>query len=110
MQDIVKVEGKAQLGYKAFCEAVLIIPKILAQNSGYDVQESVILMQQEWRKNKVPVGLDIYEFGVVSPEKVGIFDNYSVKKMWLTITTTLVEQLLLCDEIIRAGKKMGSEK
>lgn len=41
---------------------------------------------------------------------MGIFDNYSVKKIWLTITTTLVEQLLLCDEIIRAGKNMGSEK
>lgn len=33
-----------------------------------------------------------------------------MKKCFLTITTTLVEQLLLCDEIIRAGKKMGGEK
>ncbi len=58
----------------------------------------------------MPVGLNIYDYGVISPEKMGIYDNFSVKKIWLTITTTLVEQLLLCDEIIRAGKKMGSEK
>jgi len=50
------------------------------------------------------VGLNIDKIGLISPEKEGIFDNYSVKKLFLTITTTLVEQLMLCDEIIKAGK------
>lgn len=32
------VQGKAKLGIQAFAEALLIIPKILAENSGYDIQ------------------------------------------------------------------------
>ena len=32
-----EVLGKAQLGFNAFAEAVLVIPKTLAQNSGFDV-------------------------------------------------------------------------
>lgn len=58
----------------------------------------------------MPVGLNVFDYGIISPDKMGIYDNYCVKEIWLTITTTLAEQLLLCDEIIRAGKKMGAEK
>lgn len=32
------VEGRAKLGVSAFAEALLGIPKILAENSGYDAQ------------------------------------------------------------------------
>lgn len=32
------VEGKAKLGIQAFGESLLVIPKTLAENSGYDVQ------------------------------------------------------------------------
>jgi T-complex protein 1 subunit zeta len=104
------VEGKAKLGIQAYAEAMLIIPKILAQNSGFDAQDSVILLLDEFNKNKVPVGLDLWNYGVVSPDKMGIFDNYIVKKTFIDITTTLSEQLLLCDEILKAGKKMGGNR
>ena len=35
-----QVKGKAQFGVKAFAEALLIIPKTLAANSGHDIQDS----------------------------------------------------------------------
>ena len=104
------VEGKAKLGVQAFAEAMLIIPKILAQNSGYDPQDAVILLLDEYNKRKVPVGLNLWDFGVISPEVMGVWDNYCVKKTFIDITTTLAEQLLLCDEILRAGKKMGGSR
>ncbi|KAJ1129851.1 hypothetical protein NDU88_008213 [Pleurodeles waltl] len=34
------VKGRTQLGVQAFADALLIIPKVLAQNSGYDPQET----------------------------------------------------------------------
>lgn len=37
-----KVQGKAKLGVQAFAEALLVIPKTLAENSGYDVQDTII--------------------------------------------------------------------
>lgn len=41
------VKGRAKLGVEAFAEAMLIIPKTLADNSGFDVQESVIKLVDE---------------------------------------------------------------
>lgn len=104
------VEGKAKLGIAGFAESILIIPKVLAQNSGYDAQDSVILLQDEYHKKKVPVGLNLWEYGVISPAAMGVWDNYIVKKTFIDITTTLAEQLLLCDEILKAGKKMGGDR
>ena len=37
MQFANTVEGKAKLGVRAFAEALLVIPKTLAENSGFDV-------------------------------------------------------------------------
>lgn len=35
-------KGRAKLGVQAFADALLIIPKTLAQNGGYDVQEALV--------------------------------------------------------------------
>lgn len=105
-----KIPGKAKLGVQAFAEALLVIPKTLAENSGYDIQDSIIMLLDEYKKNKVPIGLNVTDYGVISPEKAGIFDNLKTKQIFLNITTTLAEQLLLCDEILKAGKSMGGSK
>lgn len=38
------VKGKTRLGVIAYAEALLVIPKILATNSGFDVQVSMIFI------------------------------------------------------------------
>ena len=43
------VEGRAKLGIEAFAQALLGIPKILAENSGYDAQETIIQIQVNTR-------------------------------------------------------------
>jgi len=102
------VEGKAKLGIQAFAEALLVIPKVLAENSGYDIQESIILLKDEYYKNnKLAVGLNLTTLGTISPIKEQIYDNYIMKKNWLHIAPTLAQQLLLVDQVMRAGKGMG---
>ena len=46
-------------GVQAFAEALLIIVKVLAQNSGLDPQEAIVKLQQEYLGMDQPVGLDI---------------------------------------------------
>lgn len=101
------VEGKAKLGIQAFAEALLVIPKTLAENSGYDIQEAIIMLKDEYHKTKIAVGLNVVALGTISPIKEQIYDNYCAKKQWLNLAPTLAQQLLLVDEIMRAGKGMG---
>ena len=36
----------------------------------------------------------------------GIWDNYKVKRQMLSLAPTLAQQLLLVDEVLKAGKSM----
>lgn len=85
------VEGKAKLGVQAFADALLVIPKVLAENSGYDVQEAMIMLLDYQKKNSVYVGLNTDEMEVMVPDMMGILDNYCVKKQFLNIAPILAQ-------------------
>jgi len=55
----VNVHCDAVTGMQAYADALLIIPKVLAQNSGMDQQEIIVKLQEEYRSAGQPVGLDI---------------------------------------------------
>jgi len=74
------IKGKIKMGIEAFAESLLIIPRVLAENSGYDIQETVLELIDAYKKDKVPVGINVDEKGVISPEKSGVLDNYIAKK------------------------------
>lgn len=105
-----EIQGKTKIGFQAFADSLLIIPKVLAENSGYDVQDSIVLLLDEYKNKKIPVGINVHEYGTIASANEGVFDNYSVKKIFLNLTTTLAEQLLLCDEILKAGISLGGDK
>lgn len=97
------VKGKARLGVQAYAEALLIIPKVLAVNSGYDVQDTIVKLQEESRLSPDAIGLDLSTGEAVKPADLGIFDTYTVKKQILNSCSVIASNLLLVDEIMRAG-------
>lgn len=52
------VKGKARFGVQAYAAAFLIVPKTLAQNAGYDAQDVMVKLQEEYRASQKPVGVD----------------------------------------------------
>lgn len=78
-----QVKGRARLGVQAYADAMLIIPKVLAQNAGFDPQDSIVKMQQELVDAGPLVGLDLQSGEPTFPGDLGIFDNYRVKKQIL---------------------------
>lgn len=101
------VSGRAKIGVEAFANSLLVIPKTLAENSGLDVQESLIKVEEEQDRSEQPVGLDLNNGEVLLPSAEGIWDSYTVKKQTLNLSTILASQLLLVDEVMKAGKSMG---
>jgi len=97
------VKGRAQLGVQAFADALLIIPKVLAQNSGYDPQETLVKLQTEYQESGQHVGVDLSSGEPILSAEAGIWDNYSVKKQLLHSCTVIASNILLVDEIMRAG-------
>lgn len=103
------VSGKAKIGVQAFADALLIIPKTLAENSGLDVQDSVIKVEEEQERTELPIGLNLSNGEPFAPAAHGIWDSYTVKRQFISLATILATQLLLVDEVMKAGKAMGKQ-
>ena len=97
-----EVKGKARLGLQAYADGLLVIPKTLAQNGGHDQQEAIVNLLSE-ATNGTFVGVDCSTGEAIDPAAQGIYDNYRVKKHMIHSCTVIASNLLLVDEIMRAG-------
>lgn len=94
------------MGVVAFADALLVIPRTLAVNSGFDAQETLIKVQEAHLKNKEAFGVDVVTGEPLPASVSSVWDNYIVKRQFLNIAPVLAQQLLLVDEVMRAGKQM----
>jgi len=105
------VKGRLKLGVECFAKALLVIPKTLAQNAGFDAQETIVTLTEEEAKTREAkrgyIGLDLSTGGACLPADMGILDNYIVKKHIVSSSATIASNLLLVDEIMKAGISTG---
>ncbi|OWK11416.1 CCT6A [Cervus elaphus hippelaphus] len=76
---------------------------VLAQNSGFDLQETLVKVQAEHSESGQLVGVDLNTGEPMVAAEAGIWDNYCVKKQLLHSCTVIATNILLVDEIMRAG-------
>ncbi|KAG1171901.1 hypothetical protein G6F70_006670 [Rhizopus microsporus] len=98
-----EVKGRAKMGVQAFADAMLIIPKVLAQNAGFDVQDVIVALQDEHSDGHV-VGVDLKTGETMDPKLEGVWDNYRVHRHMLHSCSVIASNLLLVDEMMRAGR------
>ena len=120
------VKGKAKWGVEAFADALLIIPKTLAANSGHDIQhsrkysdtsqvcmnlesdEDTVAQLQDEKVDGSVCGLDLRTGGAMDPELEGVFDSYRVIRNCIASSSSIASNLLLCDELLKA-REMGRQ-
>ncbi|CAG7978987.1 unnamed protein product [Penicillium salamii] len=95
------VKGKAKWGVNAFADALLIIPKTLAANSGHDIQDSLAALHDEVTDGNT-VGLDLATGEPMDPIQGGVFDSFRVLRNCIASSTGIASNLLLCDELLKA--------
>jgi T-complex protein 1 subunit zeta len=77
------------MGLAAFADALLVIPRCLAENSGLDAQEALLKLQTTYEKTGNAVGLDVETGEPMDPDMEGIYDNLCVKKHFLQLPPVL---------------------
>ncbi|CAI2161982.1 5055_t:CDS:2 [Funneliformis geosporum] len=97
------VKGRAKMGVQAFADAMLIIPKVLSQNGGFDAQDTIVALQEEFAAGHI-VGVDLNTGSTLDPIVEGIWDNYRVVRHMLHSCSVIASNFLLVDEMMRAGR------
>lgn len=76
-----------------------------ASACGLCTQETIIKLQEEQAAGSL-AGLDIESGEAMDPSLAGVYDNYIVKRQILQSAPIIATQLLLVDEVLRAGANM----
>ncbi|RKO99640.1 hypothetical protein CXG81DRAFT_20309 [Caulochytrium protostelioides] len=105
------VKGRSKLGVQAYADALLIIPKVLAQNAGLDAQDVLIEVQDAVQAAAAPkdgkpvmLGVDLVTGAPCDPATEGIWDTYRVHRQMLHSCSVIASNFLLVDEMMRAGR------
>ncbi|ADG13468.1 thermosome [Methanocaldococcus infernus ME] len=105
------IEGREQLAVRAFADALEVIPRTLAENSGLDPIDMLVKLRAAHEKEGGEVyGLDVFEGEVVNMLEKGVVEPLKVKTQAIDSATEASVMLLRIDDVIAAEKSKGEEK
>ncbi|KAK9459069.1 chaperonin Cpn60/TCP-1 family [Lipomyces oligophaga] len=98
-----EVKGKLKAGVQAYADALLVIPKTLATNGGFETLDTLAACQDEFADGHT-VGIDLSSGEPMDPVQEGVYDSYRVLRNAVASATSIAVNLLLCDELLKAGR------
>ncbi|ODV68228.1 T-complex protein 1 zeta subunit [Hyphopichia burtonii NRRL Y-1933] len=101
-------KGKNKSGIKAFAESLLVVPKTLTKNAGLDSLETLGNCQDEISEGHT-VGVDLKSGEPMDPSIEGVWDSFRVIRNAISSATGIASNLLLCDELLKAGRSSLKE-
>ena len=90
---------------ETFAEGLLEIPCAMAQNAGHDTVDCIVNMQAAADRGEVR-GINIETGELLDPVARGTWDIYCIKREMLQCALLVATQLLLVDEVLKAGVQM----
>jgi len=99
-----EIEGRQQLAYQAFTNALESIPIALAENAGMDIAATIADLRASHTKGMRSFGVDARKMAVSDSMRNGVLDSSVVKASALVAATEVANSLLRIDDIIAASK------
>jgi len=101
--------GREQLAIRAFAEALEVIPRTLAENTGLDPVDALVEIRSAHEDGKKDNGLDVDLGKVVDMKKKGVIEPLGIKKQAIQSASEAAEMILRIDDVVSAGELSGGE-
>lgn len=112
---LTSVHGHVKIGMRAFGEALTVIPRTLCTSSGRDDAAYLLIEMQDAVKASKKKGLDECHALDVTTAEIGdaqvmqVWDSYRAKRCMINSAAEIASNLMLCDEIMKAGSQKGGK-
>ncbi|MEM1518433.1 MAG: thermosome subunit beta [Nitrososphaerota archaeon] len=105
-----KYPGKEQLAMLAYAEALEIVPKTLAENSGLDPVDIMSSLRNKHAEDGMTFGINIFTGKVEDMYSLGVIEPIRVKAQALKSSFEATAMILRIDDVIAASKKKEEKK
>ncbi len=97
------VGGREQLAIEAFAEALEIIPRILAENAGLDILDTMVALKAAHaKKGGSAMGVNVFGEGVIDMLKEGVVEPKVVKEQAIKSGIEVASMILRIDDVVAA--------
>ena len=100
-------DGREQLAIKAFADALEVVPRSLAENTGLDPIDTLVSIRADHEAGKTFSGVGVLTGGTIDAEKEGIIEPLKVKTQAIKSASEAAEMILRIDDVISASKMGG---
>jgi thermosome len=104
------VGGRVQLAIEAFANSFEVIPRTLAENSGFDTIDKVVALRKAHADGAKHTGLNVYTGEVMDMREAGVIEPLRVKTQAIKSATETAMLLVRVDDMMvtQSGKKAGA--
>ncbi len=99
-----KYKGREQLAINAFADALEIVPRALAENSGYDPIDILASLRSEHDKGMDNCGLDCFTGKTADMLRSGVVEPLKIKLQAVKSASEAAELILRIDDVIQGSK------
>ncbi|MBI2137269.1 TCP-1/cpn60 chaperonin family protein [Candidatus Woesearchaeota archaeon] len=104
------LSGREQLAVNAFAEAIEVIPRTLAENSGLDPIDLMTELKAAHDRGEKTAGVDVFAGKAQDAWKAGIIEPLKVKLQAVSSASEVAIMVLRIDDVIAAGKQDSGPK
>jgi len=99
------LKGREQLAVEKFAEAMEIIPRTLAENSGLDPIDKLVELKAAHEKGNKNAGLDVYTGKIVDMWKQGVIEPLRTKRQTVSSAVDAATMILRIDDVIASKRE-----
>jgi thermosome len=99
------LKGREQLAVEKFAEAMEIIPRTLAENSGLDPIDKLVELKAAHERGEKTAGLDVYTGKVVDMWQRGVIEPLRLKKQAMDSAVEAAIMIIKIDDVIASSKE-----
>jgi thermosome len=97
------VSGRQQLAVEAYADALEVVPRVLAENAGYDSIDTLVDLRAAHSEGDELAGINVHTGEVENTFESGIVETPHAKKQALSAASEAANLVLKIDDIISAG-------
>jgi len=97
------VSGREQLAVEAYADALEVVPRVLAENAGYDSIDTLVDLRAAHDDGEERVGINVHTGDIEDTFEAGIVETPHVKTQALSSAGEAANLVLKIDDIISAG-------
>lgn len=98
------LSGREQLAVMAFADAMEIVPRTLAENSGLDPIDVITELKAAHDKKQKWAGIDVFKGKIVDSWKKGVIEPLKIKTQAISSASEVAEMILRIDDVIAGGR------